>query len=234
MTGTFIAYDLETTGISPTMDRILEIGAVHVVDFQMKEEFRTFVNPGRKIPEKIIELTGITDEMVKGAPSPEEAVKSFLDFCSEDTILGHNLIFDFSFIKVQTTFMKLPFEKKGLDTLKMARKLCPQLERKSLEYLCEYYQIESEHHHRAVDDAKAAAELYFKLCSEFPDAEEVFCPEVMEYRVKKQSPITERQLSYLTALVEKHRIKTDVELASLQKSEASRMIDRILSTYGRG
>ena len=157
-----------------------------------------------------------------------------MDFCREDVILGHNLIFDYSFIKVQAAEQKLPFEKKGLDTLKMARALYPELEKKSLEYLCEYFQIQTEHHHRAIDDALAAAELYFIFCREHPGAVEAMFPPVeMNYHVKKQSPITEKQLKYLSDLVRKHQIPLDVELASLRKSEASRMIDQILSTYGR-
>lgn len=234
MIGTYVAYDLETTGVRPSEDRIIEIGAVRVVDFQVREKFQTFVNPGRHIPKKITELTGITDIMVENAPSSEEAVKRFLDFCADDVILGHNLIFDYSFIKTQAVMMKLPFEKMGIDTLKIARKLCPDLEKKSLEYLCGHFRIINQHQHRAVDDALAAAELYSIFCHQFQEAEEdVLSPKKMEYHVKKQSPATEKQLKYLTDLIKKHNLVTEIDLHSLRKSEASRMIDQILTTYGR-
>lgn len=234
MTGTFVAYDLETTGIRPTMDRILEIGAVRVENFQMKEEFQTFVNPGRAIPERIVSLTGITDDMVKDAKMPETAVLEFLKFCGDDIILGHNLIFDYSFIKVQAVSMGETFEKEGIDTLKIARKLCTDLKSRSLSCLCEHFEILNEHQHRAIDDAKATVQLYLKLCERAKECDEkLFLPSKMEYHVKKQSPITEKQLSYLSDLMKRHHLTPDVDLKSLRKSEASRMIDQILSTYGR-
>ena len=122
--------------------RILEIGAVKVLDGEVADTFCMFADPQMKIPEKIRELTGITQEMVAGQPTPAEAVRAFLDFCGELDLMGHNLIFDYSFLKHQAADQKIPFEKNGIDTLKIARTLLPDLESRSLTNLCGYFQIE--------------------------------------------------------------------------------------------
>ena len=90
----YVVVDLETTGLYPSQDRILEIGAVKVLDGEVADTFCMFADPQMKIPEKIRELTGITQEMVAGQPTPAEAVRAFLDFCGELDLMGHNLIFD--------------------------------------------------------------------------------------------------------------------------------------------
>ena len=109
----YVVVDLETTGLYPSQDRILEIGAVKVLDGEVADTFCMFADPQMKIPEKIRELTGITQEMVAGQPTPAEAVRAFLDFCGELDLMGHNLIFDYSFLKHQAADQKIPFEKNG-------------------------------------------------------------------------------------------------------------------------
>lgn len=137
-----MVVDLETTGLYPSQDRILEIGAVKVLDGEVTDTFCMFADPQMKIPERIRELTGITQEMVEGQPTPAEAVRAFLDFCGEQDLMGHNLIFDYSFLKHQAADQKIPFEKNGIDTLKIARILLPDLESRSLTNLCGYFQID--------------------------------------------------------------------------------------------
>ena len=144
----YVVVDLETTGLYPSQDRILEIGAVKVLDGEVADTFCMFADPQMKIPEKIRELTGITQEMVAGQPTPAEAVRAFLDFCGELDLMGHNLIFDYSFLKHQAADQKIPFEKNGIDTLKIARTLLPDLESRSLTNLCGYFQIDRAHAHR--------------------------------------------------------------------------------------
>ena len=92
-----IAVDLEMTGLQVKTDRILEIGAVRLVDGQLRDTFQTFVNPHRRIDARITELTGIRSEMVKDAPEAEEALRKFLEFAGEAPFLGHNVIYDYSF-----------------------------------------------------------------------------------------------------------------------------------------
>lgn len=118
----FVVLDLETTGLSVKEDQILEIGAVKVQGGEVTASYETFVNPGRKVPERITELTGIRDEMIANAPDVETAVRGFLDFCGGLPLLGHNILFDYSFIKQAAINARLDFEKEAWDTLKIARK----------------------------------------------------------------------------------------------------------------
>ncbi|MCC8028401.1 MAG: 3'-5' exonuclease [Lachnospiraceae bacterium] len=183
---TFIAVDLEMTGLRVKTDRILEIGAVKAENGQVTDSFQTFVNPHRSLDEEIIRLTGITDEMLNGAPGPEEAVRSFLSFAGELPLLGHNLMFDYSFLKQAMANCDLPFERNGMDTLKIARKVLAEPESKSLDSLCAYFQIHRERKHRARDDAEAACRLYFMLRDRYGQEQpDLFAPRPLLYRVKK-------------------------------------------------
>ena len=121
MMQTFVAVDLETTGLRPKYDRILEIGALKVVNGELVETFQTFVDPRMQIPERITELTGITQEMVDGQPQQDQAVTSFLDLCGELPLIGHNILFDYSFLKHQAVNLGREFEKEAADTLAIAR-----------------------------------------------------------------------------------------------------------------
>ena len=234
MTDSYIALDLETTGLSPEQDRILEIGAVKVQDGQVRETYETLLNPGISISPRIQELTGITDEMAAGGKEPRAAVEGLVEFCGELPLLGHNILFDYSFVKKNAVNFGLKFEKAGIDTLKIARTLLPDAEHKSLNALCSYYGISRERAHRAADDALAAMELYLRLIREFPDSPpELFEPKPLAYRAKKQGPVTPAQKGYLNDLIKYHKITIDVSLDTLTKNEASRLIDKIISTHGR-
>ncbi|NBK90650.1 3'-5' exonuclease [bacterium 1XD21-13] len=234
MTDTYIALDLETTGLNPSRDRILEIGAVRVVDGQIEETYETLVNPGRKLDKRIEELTGITDEMAAGGMDTRTAVTGLVEFCGELPLLGHNILFDYSFLKQNTMNLSLPFEKEGIDTLKIARVLFPKMEHRSLQSLCCYYQIRQEKAHRAVSDALSAMELYRRMREQFAEApEELFASKPLIYKAKKQSPITPAQKGYLNDLLKYHKITLEMSVDSLTKNEASRMIDRIISEHGR-
>ena len=155
----FVVLDLETTGLIPKTDRILEIGAVKVVDGEIKERYSTFINPQMEIPRRITELTGITGDMVKDAPLREEAVHGLVEFCQDLPLLGHNILFDYSFVKHDAVNLGLVFEKEALDTLQIARQALPELESRSLEFLCSYYGIRRENAHRAMDDAMETLDL---------------------------------------------------------------------------
>lgn len=234
MIDTYIALDLETTGLNPSTDRILEIGAVKVMDGQIVGTYETLVNPGRKIEKRIEELTGITDEMAAEGMDTQTAVTRLVEFCEDLPLLGHNIIFDYSFVKQNAINLNLPFEKEGIDTLKIARALFPEMEHRSLQALCSYYQIQQERAHRAACDALSAMELYQRMRAQFPDSpEELFGPRVLVYKAKKQGPITPAQKRYLNDLIKYHKITVDESVDSLTKNEASRIIDRIIHEYGR-
>lgn len=230
----YIALDLETTGLSPKQDRIIEIGAVKVENNQITEVYSTFVNPHMAIPPRIRQLTGITTEMAASGADGEEAITSLVEFCQDYPLLGHNIMFDFAFVKHKAVNMGMTFEREGMDTLMIARKVLQKLESRKLDALCRYYGIECEHFHRASDDAMAAHLLYQKLRAEYQEVNpEIFRPQPLVRTVKKQGPITPSQKVYLNDLVKYHRIELDVQISSLTKNEASRLIDRIISEHGR-
>lgn len=234
MTDTYIALDLETTGLNPSADRILEIGAVKVIGGRVEETYETLVNPGRKIEKRIEELTGITDEMAAGGLDTRTAVTKLVEFCEGLPLLGHNIMFDYSFVKQNAVNLGLPFEKEGIDTLKIARALFPEMEHRSLQALCSYYRIQPEKAHRAAFDALAAMELYQRMREQFPDSpKELFAPRMLVCKVRKQGPITSAQKGYLNDLIKYHKITLDESVDSLTKNEASRIIDRIILEYGR-
>lgn len=193
----YIALDLETTGLNPSRDRILEIGAVRVKNGCVEETYSTLVDCNMNIPAHITSLTGISNEMLEDArqrgtaAGVEEAVKKLADFCGELPLLGHNIRFDYSFVKQTAVNIGIGFEKDGIDTLRIAREFLPELPSRSLEALCGYYKIAAEEHHRAAADAVSAAKLYHKLAEEFENAEaKAFFPQKLLYRAKKQSPAT--------------------------------------------
>lgn len=232
--GELIAVDLEMTGLQVKTDRILEIGAVRIVDGEIQDTFQTFVNPHRKIDAHITELTGITAEMVVDAPEAEDSLQDFLVFAGDAPLLGHNVIFDYGFLKQCAVNCGISWDRPAIDTLKIARKVLKEPEKKSLESLCMYFQISRVHAHRAVDDAKATAELFLRLQKKYQETEPgLFAPKQLNYKVKKQGPLTPAQKRDLNHLLIYHRIESDIEIDSLTKGEASRMIDRIYAKYGR-
>ncbi|KAB3531599.1 PolC-type DNA polymerase III [Alkaliphilus serpentinus] len=160
---TFVVFDIETTGLSNKIDRITEIGGVKISEGKVIEEFSSLINPGIPIPAKITELTGITDEMVKNAPSIETVLPRFLEFIGEVPIVAHNASFDVGFIRENATKMGLQLKNPVIDTLKLARVLLKNLKRHKLDVIAKELDIKLDNHHRAVDDAKATAEIFIKF-----------------------------------------------------------------------
>jgi DNA polymerase-3 subunit alpha (Gram-positive type) len=229
----YVSIDLETTGLNPKTDKIIEIGAVKVDNGVVTDTFSSFVNPGRKLAEHIIELTGIHDEDVEAAPYIEDILPQLVEFIGEYPLLGHRILFDYSFIKKAAVDNKLVFEKDGIDTLKIARKYLDKLEHRNLDYLCSYYEI-PHHAHRALEDAKAAHLLYGKLVEQFFDeADSLFVPSGLVFKVKRDVPASKKQKERLYRLIELHKIIVETDVERLTKSEADRLIDKILAKYGR-
>lgn len=229
ITKTYISIDLETTGLNPKTDKITEIGAVKIEEGVITDTFSTFVNPGRSLEQRIVELTGIRDEDLVGAPNMEDVLPNLLEFMGDLPILGHSILFDYSFLKKACVNQKYSFEKQGIDTLKIARKYLDSLEHRNLEYLCAYYQIPHKAH-RALEDARATHFLYEKLVENFyTEEEKLFTPTQLLFHVKKDSPATPAQKEQLYRLLQQHKIEIAVDIDRLTKSEASRMVDRIKS-----
>ena len=234
MIDSYIVFDIETTGLYPKTDRIIEIGGVKVVHDKVVDTFHTLIDPGMELPKHIIDLTGIQPSMLEDAPKTSEAVGQFIEFCEDYILVGHNVIFDYSFVKRYAVNHKLPFERQGIDTLKIARKVLPWLEKKNLESLCSYYKIDQGNKHRALDDAQSTKQLLDKLRDDFlVDHEECFKPYDLIYKVKREGPITSAQKGYLNDLIKYHKIKLDVDIDTLTKNEASRRIDHIILKHGR-
>ena len=158
-----VVFDIETTGLSPLNDKITEIGAVKIKNGEIIGVFNTFANPERHIPENITNLTGITDEMVKDAPSQREAVEAFLEFAGEDMLIAHNAAFDTGFIRKACEDYKLPFVNAYLDTVAVSRHVNPELKKHKLNILAEYFSLGEFNHHRASDDAEMLAYIFFKM-----------------------------------------------------------------------
>ena len=159
----YVVFDIETTGFDPFNDKIIEIGAVKMRGKEIIGEFSEFVNPEIPIPPKITELTTITDEMVANAEKIETVLPKFLEFCANTTVVAHNAKFDVGFIKQKTIDQGLEYSPSVIDTLPLARTLLPELNKYGLASLVDYFEITLETHHRAVDDAKATAEVFQKF-----------------------------------------------------------------------
>ena len=150
----FICIDLETTGLNPKRDRIIEIGAVKVREGKIVENFQQLINPQQQLEERVELLTGIISKELEGQPTIQEILPSLKEFLGEDVLLGHRVLFDYSFLKRVFTNEKISFERKGIDTLKLARQFVTECESKKLESLCKHYGIEHQAH-RALGDALA-------------------------------------------------------------------------------
>ncbi|MGN0969389.1 MAG: PolC-type DNA polymerase III, partial [Evtepia sp.] len=151
--GPIVCFDLETTGLSRTEDRITEIGAVILENGEVKERFQTFADPQRPLDPRIIQLTGITDDMLMGAPTQEEAIRAFLDFAAGRPLAAHNAEFDVGFIREGCKRYDIPFTPTYLDTLPLAQNLLPELGKYKLDIVCRHLNLPDFNHHRASDDA---------------------------------------------------------------------------------
>lgn len=167
LSGEFIVFDIETTGLSVKNERITEIGAVKIKNGEIADSFITYVNPLKPISKKITELTGITDEMVKDAPTEKQALEMFYSFCGDcDVLVAHNAAFDTSFIRAAAARSGLPYEFTSVDTVPLCRFFYPDLKNYKLDTVASHIGIEDFKHHRALDDAKALAAIFTRLIGE--------------------------------------------------------------------
>ena len=152
-TDEYVAFDIETTGLSVKRDAITEIGAVVIQNGQVGERFQTFVNPNRRLTPEIIALTGITDDMLKDAPQLKEALTAFLEFVGDRPLVAHNAEFDIGFIREGCRKVGFPFQPTYVDTLILAQNLLPELGKYKLDIVAEHLKLPAFQHHRASDDA---------------------------------------------------------------------------------
>ena len=158
--GEFIAFDLETTGLDPNTDAIIEIGAVRMRGDQVLEHYSTFADPGHPLSPKTVSLTSITDEMVRGAPKPAQAVADFLAWAGDTPLVAHNAEFDTGFVRAYCQKAGRDFDPLYFDTLILAQYLCPQLNNHKLDTVSTHLGLPPFHHHRADDDAAICGQIF--------------------------------------------------------------------------
>ena len=161
-----VIFDIETTGLHPANERITEIGAVKLRNLEVVEEFSTFVNPMMPIPMNIQNLTGITDDMVKDAPTEDKAVADFMAFVGNSPVAAHNAKFDVSFIKSALSRMGREFTNPVVDTLAISKASLKGLKNHKLDTIAKYYKLGDFDHHRAVADAKMLCDIYLHIVSD--------------------------------------------------------------------
>lgn len=161
--GEFVVVDVETTGLDPVCDELIEIGAVRIKDGKISDSFQTFVKPSQPIPPEIVSLTGIDDAMVECAPKAKEALGLLSAFIGSGPIAAHNAAFDVSFLRNAAKPFGLRFDCGVLDSLTLSRMLLPNLQRHTLAALAKHFAVTLDGHHRANQDAEATALILLKL-----------------------------------------------------------------------
>ena len=160
----YIAFDIETTGLDPMYDEIIEIGAIKIEDGKEIETFSTLIKPDYEIDEFITELTGITNEMVMDAPKINEVLPKFMDFIKDSVIIGHNVNFDINFIYDNLINEDMnPITNDFVDTLRLSRRLLPELKHHRLSDLANYYNIDTTGSHRSLTDVRITIDIFKNL-----------------------------------------------------------------------
>lgn len=232
--GDYTVIDLEMTGLNPKLDKVIEIGAVRVRGHKEAARYATLVNPRRSIPERVVELTGITNEEVAAGLDEDEAMQALIAFIGDDVIVGHNVSFDYSFMKQWAVNKRIPLTLRACDTLRIARAILPGEQSKKLEDLCVYYRIERERAHRALDDAVETHRILECMMQQIlPEKTELLIPRELTYKAKRQTPATAHQIERLREYRAQHDIYDEINWETLTRSEASRLQDRYYAAYGR-
>ena len=200
LTGEFVAFDLETTGLSAQSDVIIEIGAVIYRDGEILDQFQSFVNPYRTLTPKIIDLTGITDDMLKDAPSIEEVLTKFLEFCGDRPLAAHNADFDVGFVLAACRKMGINYDPTYVDTLIMAQNMLPELKNHKLNIVADALSLPDFNHHRAVDDGMTVAHMlrrFFQRLEEEHGVKELKDINPVMVELRSGGHITDRQARHM-------------------------------------
>lgn len=230
----YVVVDLEMTGLAAKIDKIIEIGAVKVKDGVVVDTYAMLVNPLIPIPERVVELTGITDEMVATGEEMDKAVGGLIEFIGDNVLVGQNINFDYGFIKQWAVNKKIPLSLSAYDTLKLARRYLPPEMPKKLEKLCEYFNIQRENAHRALDDAMETQQIFEKLKElAIEKGEPELTPQLLTYKAKKQTPATSHQIERLKEFRQVYGITEPIYWDTLTRSQASRIQDQYITQYGR-
>lgn len=158
-----VLFDFETTGLDAGVDKIIELGAISVANGEVVDEFSSLIDPGVKLPEHIISITGIDDAMLKGQPREAEIVPKFLDFIKGAVLVAHNADFDMAFLKQSVSRLSIDLEWPCFCTLKMARQLVLDVEKRDLDTLANHYGLTFEARHRSIGDVKVTKAVMDKI-----------------------------------------------------------------------
>ena len=199
----YVAFDLETTGLSSANDRIIEIGAVVMKNGEELDRFQTFVDPQRPLEKKIVELTGITDEMLKGAPKIEEVLPEFLKFIGNRVLVAHNSDFDTGFIRAECARQGLPYTYTAADTLILSQNMLPQLNKFKLDIVSNALSLPDFNHHRAADDAVTCGLIMHRLMARMEEELDIHTLQEINDRMttlRAKGRITDRHARHIIIL----------------------------------
>ena len=160
----YVVFDIETTGLNKEKCKIIEIGAVKIRNREIVDRYSTFIDPGEKLSDEIVDLTNITDDMLEGQRPIETVLPEFLDFVGDDVLVAHNASFDTGFVRIKAEELGIEYRKNTiLDTLELSRTLLKELKKHKLDVVAKHLGVSLEGHHRAVNDAETTAEIFLKL-----------------------------------------------------------------------
>ena len=199
----YVAFDLETTGLSSANDRIIEIGAVVMKNGEELDRFQTFVDPQRPLEKKIVELTGISDEMLKGAPKIEEVLPEFLKFVNGRVLVAHNSDFDTGFIRAACARQGLPYTYTAADTLILSQNMLPQLNKFKLDIVSNALSLPDFNHHRAADDAVTCGLIMHRLMARMEEELDIHTLQEINGRMttlRAKGRITDRHARHIIIL----------------------------------
>ena len=216
----YVVFDIETTGFSPIQNKIIEIGAVKVVNGEVTDGFSRFVNPREPIPFRITELTSITDDMVKDADPIEVVLPEFMEFCKDSVLVAHNAGFDTSFIEENCNRLDIPYDFTVVDTLSLARLLLTDMAKFGLANLCKKFNISLENHHRAIDDATATGEVFIKLV-EMLESIDVFTLDQVNEMASVSAEMIKKSPTYHGIIL----VKNDIGRVNLNRLVSASHID---------
>jgi len=227
----FVAFDLETTGLSSRSDRIIEIGAVILKNGQEVDRFQTFVDPERPLDKKIVELTGISDDMLKGAPKIEEVLPKFLEFIGGRVLVAHNSDFDTGFIRAECTRLGYEYNFTAADTLILSQNLLTHLNKFKLNIVANALSLPDFNHHRAADDAMTCGLVMANLMKRLEEDHDIHSlqainPAMMNLRAGGR--IKERQARHIILFAKNQTgLRNLYHLISLSNLQYFRRVPRI-------
>ncbi|WP_165004829.1 MULTISPECIES: PolC-type DNA polymerase III [unclassified Enterococcus] len=226
---TYVVFDVETTGLSAVYDTIIELAAVKMYKGNVIESFDEFIDPGHPLSRTTVDLTGITDEMVRGSKSEEEVLRLFLEFSKDTILVAHNATFDMGFLNTSYAKYGIPeAENPVIDTLELARYLYPQFKRFGLGVLSKKFGVSLEQHHRAIYDAEATGHLAWIFVKEAMENHEMYYHDQLNQHVGEGDSYKRARPFHATILAKNQAgLKDLFKLISMSNVEYFERVPRI-------